>query len=353
MKKVRWGVIGCGGIARSRTIPGMMRCENAELVSVMDLNMEVAQAVKEQFGADRAYDNAADLLKDDDIDAVYIATPVFTHSSLTKQAADAGKHILCEKPLGLDAADALSAVEYCKEKGVLLSVDLMMRYGTQLVNMKNAIAAGDIGMVVSGDSRFSCWVPSAGWPTNKKRAGGGSLMDMGIHLIDLMRYITGLEVTAVTAMNENVAFADVEGYDVEDSSTITMRMSNGAQFVVFTHFNIPDTAGKWTINFYGTKGRILGDKIIGQLDEGSLWELALVEGKDDFFAEPVEGNKIGKEIKAEVDNIYQMYTTNLTKFGNAILNGSTDYIDPMEGVKDQRVIDAAYESSTTGRTVKL
>ncbi|MDO4939624.1 MAG: Gfo/Idh/MocA family oxidoreductase, partial [Lachnospiraceae bacterium] len=106
MEKVRWGVIGCGGIARLRTIPGMLRCDNAELISVMDLNMEVAQAVKEQFGAKRAYDNAAELLKDDDIDAVYIATPVFTHAPLTRQAADAGKHILCEKPLGLNAEEA-------------------------------------------------------------------------------------------------------------------------------------------------------------------------------------------------------------------------------------------------------
>lgn len=349
MKKVRWGVIGCGGIARSRTIPGMLLCDNAELVSVMDLNMEVAQAVKEQFGAQKAYDNAEDVLKNDDIDAVYIATPVFTHSQLTKQAADYGKHVLCEKPLGLDAEDALSAVEYCKKKGVLLSVDLMMRFGTQLMNMKNAVANGEIGQVVSGDSRFSCWFPDANWCTKKERAGGGSAMDMGIHLIDLMRYISGMEVTHVCAMNELVSFKK-DGYDVEDSSTITMRMENGAQFVVFTNFNIPDTAGKWTINFYGTKGRLLGDKVIGQIDEGTLWELALVEGKDDFFMEPVDGNKIGKEIKPKFGN---MYTVNLTKFGDAILNGSKDYIDPMECVKDQKVIDAAYESSSTGKIVEI
>lgn len=349
MKKVRWGVIGCGGIARSRTIPGMLLCENAELVSVMDLDIKVAEAVKEQFGAERAYDTAEAVLADDDIDAVYIATPVFSHVPLTKQAADAGKHILCEKPLGLNAEQALEVVEYCKEKGVLLSVDLMMRFGTQLVNMKNAVENGEIGQVVSGDSRFSCWFPNANWCTKKETAGGGSAMDMGIHLIDLMRYISGMDVTHVTAMNETVSFKK-EGYDVEDSSTITMRMENGAQFVVFTNFNIPDTAGKWTINFYGTKGRLLGDKVIGQIDEGTLWELALVDGVDDFYQEPVDGNKIGKEIKPEFGN---MYTVNLTKFGDAILNGSKDYIDPMECVKDQKVIDAAYESSTTGKTVKV
>jgi len=349
MKKVRWGIIGCGGIARSRTIPGMMLTENAELVSVMDLDIKVAEAVKEQFGALKAYNNAEDVVNNDDIDAVYIATPVFTHAPLTKMAADHGKHVLCEKPLGLNADEALEVVEYCKAKGVLLSVDLMMRYGTHINNIKKAIADGDIGQVVSGDSRFSCWVPNAGWSTNKERAGGGPLMDMGIHLIDLMRYITGMDVTHVIALNENISFHDPK-YTVEDSSTITMRMENGAQFVVFTHFNIPDTAGKWTLNLYGTKGRLLGDKIIGQIDEGSLWELALVDGVDDFFMEPVEGNKIGKEIKADFSN---MYTHNLTDFGDAILNGTKNYIDPMECVKDQWVIDASYKSSEEGRLVEV
>ena len=349
MKKVRWGVIGCGGIARSRTIPGMLKAESAELISVMDLNIETARAVKEQFGAQKAYDRAEDVLKNDDIDAVYIATPVFTHSMLTKLAADYGKHVLCEKPLGMDAEDAQSAVEYCKEKGVLLSVDLMMRYGTQINNMKNAVQNGEIGQVVSGDTRFSCWVAATGWPTSKERAGGGALMDMGIHLIDLIRYITGMNVTAVTAMNECISFQG-DSYTVEDSSTVVMRMENGAQITVFTNFNIPDSAGKWTLNLYGTRGRLLGDKIIGQIDEGSLWELSLTEGVDEFYNEPVEGNRIGRQITAEYGN---MYTCNIEAFGQAILNGSADFIDPMECVTDQRIIDAAYLSSKEMRTVKL
>ena len=349
MKKVRWGIIGCGGIARSRTIPGMLLEETAQLISVMDLSMDVAKAVKEQFGAEKAYDKAEDVLKNDDIDAVYIATPVFTHSSLTKLAADYGKHVLCEKPLGMNAEDALSAVEYCREKGVLLSVDLMMRYGTHVNNMKEAVARGEIGQVVSGDTRFSCWVPNAGWPTSKERAGGGPLMDMGIHLIDLVRYITGMNVTAVTAMNECISFPGPK-YTVEDSSTVMMRMENGAQITVFTNFNIPDSAGKWTMNLFGTRGRLLGDKMIGQIDEGSLWELALQEGVDAFFNEPVEGNKIGREVSAEFGN---MYTKNIAAFDRAILIGSKDYIDPMECVWDQRVIDAAYQSSDEKRTIVL
>lgn len=349
MKKVRWGVIGCGGIARSRTIPGMLLTENAQLVSVMARDLASAQAVKEQFGAERAYDSAEQLLKQDELDAVYIATPVFTHAQLTRLAADHGKHVLCEKPLGLNADDALRTVEYCRKKGVLLSVDLMMRYGAHVNRVRKAVAAGEIGQIVSADARFSCWVPKACWATDLERAGGGPLMDMGIHLIDLLRYVTGLEVTAVTAMNERISFPP-EGYGVEDSSTVLMRMENGAQCTVFTNFNIPDSAGKWTMNLFGTRGRLLGDKIIGQLDEGTLWEMALREGEDDFYAEPAAGNTVGTELTAQFGN---MYARTLHDFGEAILHGGTAYIDPMECVRDQRVIDAASESSRTGRTVFL
>lgn len=349
MKKVRWGVIGCGGIARSRTIPGMLMEDSAQLVSVMSRNLSVAEAVKEQFGAQKAYHNIEDLLQNDDLDAVYIATPVYTHTSITKLAADYGKHILCEKPLGMNAEDALSAVEYCREKGVLLSVDLMMRYGTHINYMKQAVANGEIGQIVSADARFSCWMPSAFWATDLERAGGGPLMDMGIHLIDTLRYVTGMEVTAVTAMNERISFP-VDGYTVEDSSTILMRMENGAQFAVFTNFNIPDSAGKWTLNLYGTRGRLLGDKIIGQIDEGTLWQMTLREGVDDFLAEPVVGNGVGKEVSANFGN---MYARTIGDFDDAILNGTCRYIDPMECVRAQQVIDAAYTSSREGKTILL
>ena len=225
----------------------------------------------------------------------------------------------------------------------------MMRHGAHINRIREAVAAGEIGQVVSADARFSCWMPNACWLTDPARAGGGPLMDMGIHLIDLLRYVTGQEVTAVTAMNERISFPP-EGYGVEDSSTVLMRMTNGAQCTVFTNFNIPDSAGKWTVNLFGTRGRLLGDKIIGQLDEGTLWEMALREGEDDFYAEPVAGNAVGTELTAQFGNLY---TRTLSDFGEAILHGGTAFIDPMECVRDQRIIDAAYESSRTGRTVFL
>ena len=145
MRKIRWGVIGAGGIADRRTIPGMMLCDNAELVAVMEINMELAEKLRAKWGCKRAYDSEAALLADPEIDAVYIASPVVLHAKQAMAAADAGKHILIEKPLAMTADEGQKVVEYCEQKGVKIAAGLMMRFGSYIQAMKKAIAEGKIG----------------------------------------------------------------------------------------------------------------------------------------------------------------------------------------------------------------
>ena len=125
MRKIKWGVIGCGGIADIRTIPGMLLAENAELTAVMDRNAEVSAKVGKKYGVFFT-DSMEEFLRKD-IDAVYIATPVFCHKEQVLLAADAGKHILLEKPMGMSAEDGIEMAKYCREHGVLLGVGFMMR----------------------------------------------------------------------------------------------------------------------------------------------------------------------------------------------------------------------------------
>ena len=350
MKKIRWGVIGAGTIAVMRTIPGMLKSEHAELVAVMNTGAEKAERVRRRFGAKRAYTDLEALLSDDEIDAVYIATPVFLHAPQARAAADHGKHVLCEKPLGLNADEALETVEYCRKKGVTLSVGFMMRYGTHVQQMKAMLDAGELGQLVSANGRFSCWTPDGTdfWLHDRNKAGGGPIMDMGIHLIDLMRYLSGMRVTHVTAMQERITFSG-GNYTTDDSSTLVMRMENGAQFVVQTNFNIPDTAAKWYLDFYGTSGRLLGDMVVAQEDGGVLNALTLREG-DSLLDDPVAGYGPGKNVPAEFGD---QYTREIERFSLALLNGEAPDIDPMDAVRAQRVIDAAYQSSTQGVTVEL
>ena len=120
MKKIRWGIIGCGGIARKRTIPGLLLAKNAVCEAIMDLNENSLNEVGAEFGISKKYSTVETLLADKEIDAVYIATPVFCHKEQVFLAADAGKHILLEKPMGLSSKEGEEMEEYCKAKGVLL-----------------------------------------------------------------------------------------------------------------------------------------------------------------------------------------------------------------------------------------
>ena len=156
MSKIKWGVIGCGGIADRRTLPGMMLADNAELVAVMDTNMEAAERCKEKYNAKYAFDNYDELLTIDEIQAVYIASPVFCHKEQAFAAAKAKKHILIEKPMALTSDDSKEIEDVCAKEGVKLGVGLMMRFAAYHQEMKKIIAEGKLGDIVSGEGHIVC-----------------------------------------------------------------------------------------------------------------------------------------------------------------------------------------------------
>lgn len=345
--KIRWGVIGAGGIAERRTIPGMMLCDNAELIAVMEINMELAEQSRAKWGCKRAYDNEADLLADPEIDAVYIASPVVCHARQAMAAADAGKHILIEKPLALTSKEGEEVVQYCQEKGVQIAVGLMMRFGTHVQEMKKAVAENKIGRVVSGYAQFTCWYPDmpGNWRQSKKNGGGGCLMDMGVHCIDLMQYITGSRVKEVMALNDTLSFQ----YEVEDTSTVLMRMENGCQCVVQSNFNVPDDAAKWRLEFFGEQGRLLGDNVIGQIDGGTL-DAMYLEKQGSYNATQNTNTASAQAVDVEFGN---MYAREIDSFSDSLLNGKPLEVPATQAVQVQRVMEAAYTSGETGRAIKV
>ncbi len=338
MDKVRFGVIGAGGIANRRTIPGMLLACNAELEAVMEINIELAESLKEKHGAKKAYDSVEALLADPDIDAVYIASPVFLHAQQAMAAADAGKHVLIEKPLAMTSEEGEKVVEYCKEKGIKIAAGFMMRFGTYVQEMKKAVEAGKLGDVVSGYSQFTCWYPDMGaWRQIKSKGGGGALMDMGVHCIDLLQYVTGSKVKQVAAMHDTLTF----NYEVEDSSSLLLRLENGAQVIVQSNFNIPDEAAKWRLELFGTRGRMIGDTIIGQVDGGTM---------DAMFMEDVGGYDAQQDVKEAKKEEYDvefgnMYTREIETFADSILNDKPLEVPAEDAVYVQKVIEAAYRSN--------
>jgi len=347
MNKLRWGVIGAGGIADRRTIPGMMMAEHAELVAVMEIDPEHAEQLRQKYHAKRAYVSEAELLADPEVDAVYIASPVVMHAKQARMAAEAGKHILLEKPIGMTSEEGQQVLDHCAEKNVKIAAGLMMRFGAHANNMKAAIADGKIGQVVSGYSQFTLWLPDQAnnWRQVKEKSGGGCMMDMGVHTIDLVEYISGMRVTQVASLNETITFH----YNVEDTSTVLLRLENGAQYVVQTNFNIPDEAARWRLEFFGTKGRLMGDTMIGQDDGGTLNAVFLDENSA-YDAAQVHADSAGIWLDGQFGNLY---TREIDSFSMSVLYDEPLIAPASDALHIQRIMEAAYLSTLEKRIIDI
>ena len=348
MSKVKWGVIGCGGIADRRTIPGMMLANNAELVAVMDANMEAAERVKEKYGAKYAYNDMNELLAIDEIDAVYIASPVFCHKEQVEAACKAGKHILLEKPIGLDIAEAEEIVKICENAGIKLGVGFMMRYAAVHEKMKEIIAEGKIGKLVSARAEFTCWYPTMDncWRQEAKLSGGGAMMDMGIHCIDLIRYITGAEFVDATGIIDNQVF---QYNGVEDAGYLVGRLSNGAVAYVGANFNIPDEIAKCALEFYGTAGSLTAIGTLSQIETG---EVELVCGDSSAEYDAMQNRSMAEPVKLEVE-FGNMYTKEIEGFGKAVLGEGEIPGTAFDAIQAQKVVEAVYNSNNNRQHVKL
>ena len=348
MEKIRWGILGAGGIADRRTMPGMQMAEHAEIAAVMEVDPAQAERLRAKYGARRAYSDEEALVRDAEIDAVYIASPVSCHARQVRLAADCGKHILVEKPLAMTAREGEEVIAHCREKGVKIAAGLMMRFGTHVRAMRRAIAEGKIGSVVSCFAQFTCWYPdiAGAWRQTRAGGGGGALMDMGVHCVDLIRYVTGQDVRQVAGMHDTLTFH----YEVEDSSAVLLRLSGGALATVQSNFNIPDEAALWRLDFFGTRGRMAGNGVIGQVDGGRL---------DARFVDEVGGYDARQEragaaeeagASAEFGNLY---AREVESFCLSLLNGTPLEVPAEEAVAAQRVIEAAYRSNDSEKMIDL
>lgn len=346
---VKWGIIGCGGIAKRRMIPAIPDMKNTSFVAVMDANRDVTDEVAQSIGA-KAYYKEADLLADPEVQAVYIATPVFLHHSQVLQSAAEGKHILIEKPLALTIEEGKEMVHACKDAGVYLVEGYMMKYHALNTAAKDIVARGDIGSVVSARAQLTCWYPPipGAWRQDPKLGGGGALIDMATHCYDLLQYIIGSHIVEVAAFTNTLT----HGYPVDDSSTTLLRFANGAQATVEAFFNVPDSAGQGRLELYGNKGSIQAEGTIGQAPTGKMVAYLSDDSKGYDPEQSKESlNVAAREIPYEPVNMYACEVDYLSECIETGIPPATNTGD--EGLHVLKVAKAAYESSRTGRTVHV
>jgi len=344
-RKVKWGVIGSGGIARRRTIPeGILKAGNAELSVVFDVDEKANTEVARESGALEVH--GVEALLDGDVEAVYVATPAYLHYDQVRICARAGKHVLCEKPLGMTIPEAEEMIESCKTAGVKLGCAFMMRFVAQHLEALKLINDGKLGKPTYARAQLSCWYPpiEQAWRQDPATGGGGSLIDMGGHCIDLLEMFFG-PVSRVSCFVSNT----VHDYESEDSATAILCFENGALATVDTFFCIPDASSKNVLELYGSQGSILGKGTIGQGPAGEM--VAFLEGQDKGYeAQQARGKDEGMIISPAPVNTYQ---AEIEEFSQAIIDDRDSLIDAELGLRSQKVLAACYESAASGRAVEV
>lgn len=264
MKNLKWGLIGAGDIARKRIAPALRELPNCDLASVSRSRAELAEEFANEFGARKWFRNWRDLIADDEIDAVYIATPVFLHAEQTIAAARAGKHVLCEKPMAMSVAECDEMIAACRANKVKLGVAYYRNFYPVIERIKQIIASGEIGEIVLAQiNAFEFFDPSPDnsrrWLIEKEKSGGGPMMDFGCHRLEVLTNLFG-SVARVESIVANVVFAR----EVEDTAIAVLQFERGAcASLTVTH---AAREPHDTLDIFGTLGSIR----IGALNQGDL-----------------------------------------------------------------------------------
>jgi 1,5-anhydro-D-fructose reductase (1,5-anhydro-D-mannitol-forming) len=263
---IRWGLIGASTIAKEWVI-GAIRATGGEVVSVMSSSPERARSYADINGIDKALSSVEELVGAPDIDAVYISTTNELHHPQTLAAARAGKHVLCEKPLALSLADAVAMVGACREAGVVMGTNHHLRNAGSHRAMRDAIAAGRIGMPLSARVFHAVYLPPhlQGWRVERPAAGGGVVLDITVHDADTLRFVLGDDPAEAIAATQQGGMAQA---GLEDAVMGVLRFKSGliAQF----HDGFTTKFAGTGFEVHGTEGSLFGRDVMTQKPVGSV-----------------------------------------------------------------------------------
>jgi predicted dehydrogenase len=319
MRKVGWGLVGCGDIARKRIAPALRDLENCELVAVSRADAARAESFAAEFGAKRWHADWRGLLEDPEVEAVYVATPVHLHAAQSIAAAEAGKHVLCEKPLALNVAECERMNAAAEANGVLLGVAYYRRFYPAVERVREMLESGEIGVpVVAQVNAFERFDPAPEhprrWLLDRRQSGGGPMFDFGCHRIEVLVNLFG-DVTAVRALAGNVLYER----EVEDTACALLRFGRGTQAVLSVTHAAREPQD--TLEIFGSEGSLRADV----LNEGRL----RVRTKDGerFESHPPHAN---------------LHQPLIEDFASAVVEGRPPRVDGRVGQKVSEILELIY-----------
>ena len=325
MTELRWGILSTATIARQKVIPGIARAPRCRIVAIASRDEALARGVAAGAGIPRAHGSYEALLADPEVDAVYIPLPNHLHAEWAIAAANAGKHVLCEKPLALTAADAERMIAAAEAAGVRLMEAFMYRLHPSWVATRELIALGRIGRLVAIQSWFSYFNDDAANIRNVAAFGGGALYDIGCYCVNLSRMLFGEEPTRVDASIQRDPVSDVDTL----TSGVLEFPAGVATFTCSTR-----AEDDQRVHIYGSDGRI-SIEIPFNIPPDRPTHVFVTSGGDP----PV--NPATERLTFETAD---PYSVEAAAFASAVLDGGQVPVPPADAVSNLRVIERLFEA---------
>jgi predicted dehydrogenase len=355
-KKIKIAIIGCGGIANGKHMPSLSKLDNVEMVAFCDIIEEKAVVAASKYGAEDAkvYTDYKELLKDKTIDVVHVCTPNRSHSFITIDALEAGKHVMCEKPMAKTSAEALKMVEAAKRTGKKLTIGYNNRQRPDSLYLKSVCERGDLGEIYFAKAHAirRRAVPTWGVFLNEYEQGGGPLIDIGTHALDLTLWMmNNYEVKSVMGTSykklggrKNSANAwgpwDPEKFTVEDSAFGFITMKNGATIILESSWALN------TLDVLEAKTTLCGTEGGADMRDGlringeNFSKLYTTKAELDATGVAFYGGK--KE--SDSDREARMWI-------ESIINDTAPIVKPEEALVVTQILEAIYESANTGKAI--
>ncbi len=349
-KILKVGVIGVGGIAKTH-MPGWAASPDAEVIAGSDISDSVLQSWGQSHGISKLSTNAADIINDPDIDIIDVCTPNMYHTELVVAALNAGKHVICEKPLAPTPADIHKMIEARDRSGKTLMTAQHFRFSGISQAMKREIDHGALGEIYHARS----WMLRRGWiPVRpgfiyKKNSGGGPTIDIGVHILDLTLWFMGnpkpVAVSGVakkTLANNKGAFSTWGGtlvpsdMDVEDFAAAFVRFDNGATLILEV---------SWLIH-HDTEGEDMRMWLYGN-DGGLLWP------NGEFYNTNYDTKQFNNRTIKLTQNIMEPHALECVEFARVVANGEPSPVPAEQSLQVMTILDGIYRSQETGREVLL
>ncbi|MCS7207401.1 MAG: Gfo/Idh/MocA family oxidoreductase [Dehalococcoidia bacterium] len=339
MTTIGWGIIGIGQHADRFIAPAISKAKGARLVAVLSRDKGRARAFADKHGAPGAYDSLPDFLRHPGLDAVFIASPNALHKEQTIACAQAGKHVLVEKPMALSVPDCWAMIEECQRRGVKLGVGFHARQHPAHQEVRRLVQNGVLGDLVllqgqwARGTRGQKTVPPAtglrAWWSDPDLAGGGAVMGMGVHIMDLLRFVSGQEIIQVTAMTDGQS----EAKPLEDLAIALLALSGGAYATLVCSRRIPDSLNNLVV--YGVNGRAVSINTLGTTLTGRL---------------EVETQQVQTTIAYTAGDMYQ---AEVEAFQKAILEGGDPPATGMDGLRVCQITEALFRSQREGKRIPV